>query len=332
MIDQHLRFVATPPSPKPIVWPRPERSRRGFTLIELLVVIAIIAILIALLLPAVQQAREAARRSSCKNNLKQVALALHNYHDTHSVFPYGFWSLENEGIYKRNRDSWFQQVLPFVEQTALYNSYITENPEYAHQFTGRDKKVPAFFCPSNPESGLTSSLGFRGTYGGNAGSTTASASSTAGNGIFFRNSKISLRDVTDGSSNTIMVGEGVVRAVMGGTGNAYTPWSEAGTYWGGSTQAGTMIVTAEPPNSPIADCGRGCGNYTEVNFPCKSTDTATPAGFSCTTRATYVRSYHVGGGHVALADGAVRFISSNINLATVRALGTRSGGEVIGEW
>ena len=111
---------------------RRHRSR-GFTLIELLVVIAIIAVLIALLLPAVQQAREAARRSQCKNNLKQLGLALHNYHDVHNTLPYGYWSREGTVGVTKNRDSWFQRILPFVDQVALFNSYEKLNPEYSHQ-------------------------------------------------------------------------------------------------------------------------------------------------------------------------------------------------------
>lgn len=309
-------------------------NRRGFTLIELLVVIAIIAILIALLLPAVQQAREAARRSQCKNNLKQIALALHNYHDAHLVFPYGYWSFETSppnGI-TRNRDSWFHRILPFVEQTALFNAYEKENQEYVHNSAHKNTPINSFFCPSNPEPGPLASVGFRGSYGANAGSTVGAGSLTTANGVFYRNSKIGINSITDGTSNTLLIGEGVVRTISGGTGNAYTPWSEAGAYWGGGIQHGGTLSTAEPPNTPIPDCGRGCGNYDPNIHPCYSTDAATPAGFTCTTRTTYLRSYHVGGAHVAMADGSVRFASSNIHTATFRALGTRSGSEVIGEW
>ncbi|WP_437192938.1 DUF1559 family PulG-like putative transporter [Planctomicrobium sp. SH527] len=309
-----------------------QRSQRGFTLIELLVVIAIIAILIALLLPAVQQAREAARRSQCKNNLKQIALALHNYHDSHLVFPYGYWSREGVAGFRKNRDTWFQRVLPFVEQTALYNAYETANPEYSHQATQRNTVLNSFFCPSNPEPGTMSALGFRGSYGGNGGSNVGAGMLTTANGIFYQYSKVGINSITDGTSNTLLIGEGVVRTGSGGSGDAYVPWSEAGTYRGGGPHHGGMISTAETPNTPIPDCGRGCGNYDPKVHPCNSTDAATPAGFTCTTRSTYLRSYHVGGAHVAMADGSVRFASSNIHRATFQALGTRSGSEVIGEW
>lgn len=314
------------------------RSRpQGFTLIELLVVIAIIAILIALLLPAVQQAREAARRTSCRNNMKQLGLGVHNYHDTHSVFPYGYFSNEGTVGFFKNRDMWFHRMLPYMDAGNLYQQYEATNPEYCwYDAVSAKVRVPSFLCPSNPEYPLTTSgMGtyFRGTYGGCAGSTNGAGLVNNANGIFFRNSKISMRDVTDGSSNTLLFGEGVVRRPETTlTGNAYSPWSEAGAYWGGAIHGGGSFVTAEPPNTPVPDCGRGCGNYTETLFPCFSSDTAAPAGYSCATRSTYVRSYHTGGAHVTLADGSVRFVSNNINLATWQALGTRGSGEINGEW
>jgi len=288
--------------------------------------------LIALLLPAVQQAREAARRSQCKNNLKQIGLGLHNYHDTHNIFPYGYWSLEGTVGIRKNRAGWFQRLLPFVEQAALYQAYEESNPEYAHQATNQMRIViKTFVCPSNP-SFPVNSLGFRGNYGGNAGSTVGAARSTTGNGILYNRSKTRMKDVVDGLSNTVLVGEGVARTVGGGSGNAYTPWSEVGAYWGGGIHGGGAICTAEPPNTPVADCGRGCGNYDEALFPCRSTDAATPAGFTCSTMVTYVRSHHTGGAHLVLGDGSVRFVSNNIHLNTFRALGTRNSGDLIGAW
>ena len=151
------------------------RARRvGFTLIELLVVIAIIAILIALLLPAVQQAREAARRTQCKNNLKQVGLALHNYHDvTSDCFPYGHQQEVAGGSHRR--DCWYQRVLPYVEQAPLYNAYEADKTEYIHNIAasatvGYIAKTPVtmFSCPSdstNPGYGASgSATAFQGNY------------------------------------------------------------------------------------------------------------------------------------------------------------------------
>ena len=216
--------------------------RSGFTLIELLVVIAIIAILVALLLPAVQQAREAARRSSCKNNLKQIGLAMHNYHDVHSALPYGFYSFEGDPNFSRNRDSWFQRLLPFVEQAALYDQYErSTGPQVWSDAEAARTRIATYLCPSNPEYAYTTSgMGayFRGNYGANSGSINGQGTTTSSNGLFFRNSRIRFADITDGTTNTILVGEGVVRRVdTTGSGNAYSPWSEAGTYWGGSIQA-----------------------------------------------------------------------------------------------
>src|SRR3546814_780854 len=123
-------------------------SHKGFTLIELLVVIAIIAVLVALLLPAVQQAREAARRSQCKNNLKQIGLALHNYHDTHRVFPPGQMSWFGSDLFPLNagaRISWMQQILPFIDQAPLYNSFNWKVPAHAccsGHFAKKDTIIP----------------------------------------------------------------------------------------------------------------------------------------------------------------------------------------------
>ena len=227
---------------------------RGFTLIELLVVIAIIAILIALLLPAVQQAREAARRSTCKNNLKQIALGLHNYHDTHRVFPPGFVSIKSANLNVNWHDpyleakgaaglsyhgtSWMLMILPFVDQAPLYNKWnFTGNVlvNVAHANTN----IPGFYCPSRRSKVrrvdsvmmLNSSFikggtdyggcmdggnGFHDACGHNVHKSTGEPGmlqDTLGHfnggelGIFFGNSDTQIRDVKDGTSNTIMIGE-----------------------------------------------------------------------------------------------------------------------------
>ena len=131
----------------------PSSRRRGFTLIELLVVIAIIAVLIALLLPAVQQAREAARRTQCKNNLKQLGLALHNYHDVHNRFPMEcYWGLKAGGAYLPYHHTWLSGVLPYIEQTALYNSIDFKLPAWNGTVGPRPHvatQLPALLCPSD---------------------------------------------------------------------------------------------------------------------------------------------------------------------------------------
>jgi len=153
-----------------------QRFRRGFTLIELLVVIAIIAVLVALLLPAVQQAREAARRSSCKNNLKQLGLAMHNYHDTHRVFPFGYSAVS--GMTHR-RQTWFHMILPFLDQAPMYNLYEQDTTPFVHQMPKdpiAGQVVNSLTCPSDGSApgfgangGTTS---FQGSYGVAAGSRT----------------------------------------------------------------------------------------------------------------------------------------------------------------
>ena len=302
------------------------KLKRGFTLIELLVVIAIIAILIALLLPAVQQAREAARRSTCKNNLKQIGLAMHNYLDTHTVLPYGWAWDTGYGPLTRSRESWMQQILPYVDQAPLYNKYIQENFAYVHGSSHRYTVIPALVCPSNP--GADSGRNFRGNYGVCSGKTNGSWVSTNGTGMFYRYSKTKTRDVTDGTSNTIMAGEGVVRPDGA---SASTPWGEVGNYWGGGcSHHGGAFNTEEPPNSPVPDCNYTCANYNMPNFPCAGYNSGP---VSCTGSArTYARSFHVGGVHILLADGAVRFASENIDLGTWQALSTRAGQEIIGEF
>lgn len=307
------------------------RLRSAFTLIELLVVIAIIAILVALLLPAVQQAREAARRSSCKNNLKQVGLAMHNYHDVHNTFPYG-WGWDEADTQTRRRDTWMQQILPFIEQGALYDLYVQQNRSHAHTSSEQILKtqIATLFCPSNPSTGTEN---FRGTYGANAGSTNPGFGSTNANGIFFRRSSIGFRDIVDGTSNTLLIAEGVARPSNGAN---HTPWGEVGYYWGGGSVGhhGTAFNTAQAPNSRVPDCNYTCASYDMAKFPCAGYNAGNNPPVTCAYAdiGTYARSFHTGGVQASMADGAVRFVSENINLQTWQALSTRAGGEVIGEF
>ena len=195
--------------------------RRGFTLIELLVVIAIIAILIALLLPAVQQAREAARRSQCQNNLKQIGLGLHNYHDTHKVFP--------PGVITDTGWAWGTMILPFVDQANLYNTMAPGgimDLSNATQLANAQTVLNVYLCPSDPwgspqkntnyaititppgGSAATYNIGMS-NYTGASGTSLGNceAVSSMGTGILTINSNIKVRDVTDGASNTMLVGE-----------------------------------------------------------------------------------------------------------------------------
>jgi prepilin-type N-terminal cleavage/methylation domain-containing protein len=308
------------------------QDTRGFTLIELLVVIAIIAILIALLLPAVQQAREAARRSQCKNNLKQLALALHNYESAHRVFPYAHRG--GNGWYPQachQRDTWFHRLLPYVDQAPMYNQYegdcanlSASVSNHVHNISSSQTFVrtalPAFMCPSDIGPAFAENSGVR--WGGNymaciGGSSNLSTGSD--NGMFGYETKTKIRDVTDGTSNTMMLSEGVQRvAVPSGF-----SWGCPGCYWIGGAHGEVTFTAYETPNTKVPDQNYLCKSTTDVNAPCVTNQS---------NRRNYARSQHVGGVHVGMADGAVRFVSNNIDLGTFRALATRSGDEVIGEF
>jgi len=308
-------------------------EKRGFTLIELLVVIAIIAVLVALLLPAVQQAREAARRSSCKNNLKQLGLALHNYHDTHTVFPPG-WVIPcadtepNHRFIGRN-PSWGFYILPMLEQSAIYNlqdfqmgsancggaAGILDAPNSTNKM---NEELPAFSCPSdikpsrNPDGFGTAS------YVANRGTDNRDGQDSAvgiQNGMFWTNSSTKMRDIIDGTSNTFMVGE-----------VSWNQWWAFGTNSNvrqGGTWAGfrdhkrdDMVSRTTNANKPLnRSTGSGIGNDND--------------GFG---------SLHTGGAHFVLADGSVRFVSENIDstntapIGTYQRLGERADGLTVGSF
>lgn len=324
----------------------PQR-KQGFTLIELLVVIAIIAVLVALLLPAVQQAREAARRSSCKNNLKQLGLAMHNYHDVFTIFPYGH---QTEGVTHR-RDNWFQRILPYIDQAPRYNYYegfqsvdAWQN-EYIHRITdmGVVGAVAGQSCPSDPNSpgrgGNGGTTAFQGSYAvcGGAGQGISVDPTTniitvtnrnipntaAATGLFYRDSSTGFSDCVDGSSNTLMFSEGINR------GNTTGAWGELGGHWGGAPHGSFGFSVAEVPNTSVPD----------RNYSCKAALTpGAPNGAPCEDRNvgggrwSFARSYHTGGVQATLADGSVRFISDNIDRQTYLKLGMHKDGQTIGDF
>lgn len=302
------------------------RRTRGFTLIELLVVIAIIAVLIALLLPAVQQAREAARRSQCKNNLKQLGLAMHNYHDTFNTFAIG--AMGHGSSPSDLRICFFQSILPYVEQSAMYNqvnfaapswaTMTTLGTTYATTNTLIMTQVPVFMCPTDPNSGKRQvSTGVRGFYSNYLtvnGSTAMGNASTTQNGIFYIISSTRMRDITDGTSNTAMLAEILLtpESIYDGRGRVWE-----------SYDGNTFVSTLNPPNSTIADrIGQACGDSVNPRIPCAATGSFQMAA----------RSSHTGGVHMVLADGAVRFVSDNINTATWNNLGARNDGVVLGDF
>jgi prepilin-type N-terminal cleavage/methylation domain-containing protein len=311
----------------------PNTNRSAFTLIELLVVIAIIALMIALLLPAVQQAREAARRTQCRNNLKQIALALHNYHDTHSTLP--------PGAYAAWGHTWTWNILPQVEQTALYQLMPQPvNDSGAAPDTNTDTRsraiqqisttsVTSFVCPSQPngprDARRTNGLANRAisNYLGNAGSNVTSDELGGGmessNGLFnfFRMNQSSttartyrFRDATDGLSNTVLVGEAYHQHVDDPLCN---------------------ICDHFQFFSDSLDAGDG-GDFSEALGATVHPINTTAQSRSSDDSEFSFGSFHTGGAHVAFGDGTVRFMSENMDTAIWRALGSRNGNETVGEF
>lgn len=309
--------------------------RSGFTLIELLVVIAIIAVLVTLLLPAVQQAREAARRSQCKNNLKQIGLALHNYHDTYRVFPPGSVGHQFTGgggpPVVATSFGPLALILPYLDQAPLYNN-LDFDRNFADPvnipYTGAT--LSAFLCPSYP--GLVSATGhwyqmttrtsfkatlthYVGVMGYNTTGTTQSAVNAPplnARGTFWVNSDSRLRDFTDGSSNTLIYGE--FRQLMlpelwpgvWNYDNRWAPWAVGILLEGSMGVRGMRYGPNQlPPKGPYEV-------YDSTLLP-----------FS---------SEHVGGTQMLRGDGSVTFVSNSIDIGLWRALSTKGGNEIVGEY
>jgi len=296
------------------------------------VVIAIIAVLIALLLPAVQQARESARRSQCKNNLKQIGLALHNYHDTHGVFPFGvMWRQQYDADGNLNGDStsgelaigWSSMLLPYLDQSPSYNQLLAEcasRSGYNFNENGVIAKTPlgVFACPSDAMGKMNDQRSnvAKSNYPGVAGarrrdnSGFASQDQTAGetSGIFWVNSDCAMSKISDGTSNTLIVGE------RDGANGTPTSSFRRAAIWVGVQQAqylnGTLGATDGTNTDLLLNTKSNAGNAIWNSFG----------------------SMHTGGAQFLLADGSVRFISENISSATYSALGTKATGEVLGEF
>jgi prepilin-type N-terminal cleavage/methylation domain-containing protein len=343
-----------------------QRSRRGFTLIELLVVIAIIAVLIALLLPAVQQAREAARRTQCKNSLKQIGLAMHNYHDAYNQFPPGYVAKIPFNITSGERSlwSWGSFILPYIDQAPLYNlispgNNLLENVLVTNP-TVLQNRLPVFRCASDigPQvNNYTDSMTIGSTttnwytaslqdangtavpistsnyimVSGPADSTTPAVrdprqSLNTPLGIGFQNGNVGLRDITDGSSNTLLVGERAWQyknMIVG-----------AGTIYGFSASIVDQGSSANVKSAAMNVLGLA---YNGINGTIGLQHDH--RGFS---------SAHIGGAHFLVADGSVRFVSENIDHLKVTAaappipygcvtttfarLVVRNDGQVVGEF
>ncbi|MEZ6132201.1 MAG: DUF1559 domain-containing protein [Planctomycetaceae bacterium] len=332
------------------------RRQRGFTLIELLVVIAIIAILIALLLPAVQQAREAARRTQCKNNLKQILLGLHNYHDVHTTFSQG-QSINGQGRAASHccGGNWRVHLLPYVDQAPVYNQI---NWSGAYSFGGSTNyaayaggaevfaglTIAMFACPSspldrndttvvnNPQKGQTHHyVGVSGSLGVPRGSdvVTDYGGLVRGNGMLGVNRNGKIRDVLDGTSNTIMIAEQSADVNVAGTIK-----NLSSNYYGGwSGQAGG--IATDNTGRPHWGAGTTCLRY-PINHGLGTTNPVTAASIPGADNTwdfnTIINSYHTGGIQVGLGDGSIRFISENLDFSTLQKLCSMNDGLTIGEF
>jgi len=335
------------------------RSRYAFTLIELLVVIAIIAILIALLLPAVQQARESARRTQCKNNLKQIGLAMHNYHDVYGQFPLNYEATRNPDGNGRGRTSvsWITASLPYFEQAALYqtinfsdlsgNSYNTLNNAAAQ--TARVQKLTGFMCPSNPQQALGNFAGNyadNGPWHGNGRDFQAARTDYVGNmGWVFTGWKDCGTDIPQGNAPWVTpdqqyngqadglprvagvfwwMGTAKISDIVDGTSNTVGVFENH--HWNTSKRFPAEQNKAAAWFTPI-------GAIDTMHKPINFAPDDVPGGNGGEdTRCASFSSTHVGGAQCVLADGSVRFLSENISRVVYQGLATRAGGEVIGEF
>lgn len=288
---------------------------RGFTILEVLVVIIVVGIALSLLLPAMLAARESARRIQCQNNLKQAALALHNYHDMHAVFPPGYIARNVTPGESAQDESgpgyaWSALLLPFLDQVALLQT-IDFSVDPLSSTTAATTMISCYRCPSSGDEQMSyvASFGF--------GSLTQSPGRPAGPGLFYRNSKVQEFDIRDGSSNTFLIGE---RASLHDflPGAAAVP---AGAAW-----LALPTRAFRPAGVPVAGVVEGPASFILANVG-QDEPFAVHAVHGRTNHVAAFSSGHPGGANFALCDGAVVFVSSDIDYDLYRRLGQRSDHE-----
>jgi prepilin-type N-terminal cleavage/methylation domain-containing protein len=310
--------------------PNSHGSRCAFTLVELLVVIAIIGVLVALLLPAVQSAREASRRTRCQNNLKQIGLACHNFHDTNGEMPRAF--VPTTGL------SWHVMILPFIEQGSLYNQFDTTTQNFVHTTANRNDPhgltiIQAYQCTScpmkrqiltpphhtngpvdliPPNTGSPAAVphyyGVNGPRGGNypVGTSLHETVGVATSGIFQRSGQIRMARITDGTSNTMMIAE--MSWVHSQYGTRYRTWVRGGEeYDFNNPRPPSHVVSCRNVTNPINGMLRAnlIAPYNDIPFG----------------------SQHPGGMNVTLGDASVRFLNQNLSMNAYRSLASRDEGE-----
>lgn len=330
--------------------------RSAFTLIELLVVIAIIAVLVALLLPAVQQAREAARRSQCKNNLKQIGLAMHNYHDVYNMFPIMVgWSPITEDQKTAFSDK--VMFLPMIDQAPNYNLTNWNNFPYdslgwfGNSNIQQSVRLPVFNCPSQPytisggQANFTYAIncGVIGVYNGQTTTSNTQRTGLSSNqgkgwsGWVACDDTVSMGKITDGSSNTCMYAEFVIDG--GGTPAKWQVHTWAGDSWTNSPAQIRAACLAQSGLSGRQPERGASWAWAFVGVGSTYTHTMAPNDQSCHGDAgcdwcnyglMAAGSMHTGGAQVCMADGSVRFVNQSLNYATWLALGTRASGDVVG--
>jgi prepilin-type N-terminal cleavage/methylation domain-containing protein/prepilin-type processing-associated H-X9-DG protein len=352
------------------------RRREGFTLVELLVVIAIIGVMVGLLLPAVQAAREAARRMSCSNNLKQLALAFHNYHDTFVKLPRGasaYNGLDHNGAPVNTQGNWHgysphTMVLPFIEQRTIYDQFTFTQVHHHNAIVppstiapiqlGQNSRIAGFLCPSDADFPAAAQRG-NNNYPVSFGSTTHWGGTAAlQTGFFVTTRDRNFKDITDGLSNSIMLGE--INKGDNDTNffNIKTDWVRSQPFPFGNPASGATFRlvdgVASPTQAELEQYGQQClggigshhsitgirwlspGYYTTAFNTLAPPNWRFPSCFSCTgcgmgdgNGVFPARSRHPGGAQFAMGDGSVRFITDSVNLIVFQSSGSISGNETV---